>query len=58
MFERIPVSRAILEARKAFKPVQPQTTEYARKQKALDDNRERLKLERLAREADAANRNR
>jgi hypothetical protein len=58
MFERIHVSRAELEARKAFKPIQPQTTEYARKQKALHDNLERLKSERLAREADAAKRNR
>jgi hypothetical protein len=55
MIERAPVSRAVLEANKAFKPSQPETTEYARIQKALDDNRERLKSERLAREA-AANR--
>jgi hypothetical protein len=58
MFERIPVSRAELEARKAFKPIQPQTTEHARKQKAFHDNLERLKSERLAREADAAKRSR
>jgi len=58
MFERPPVSRAVLEARRAFKPIQPETTEYARKQKAFHDNRERLKSERLAREADAAQRSR
>jgi hypothetical protein len=58
MFERTPVSRAVLEARRAFKPIQPETTEYARKQKAFHDNRERLKSERLAREADADQRNR
>jgi hypothetical protein len=58
MFERIPVSRAVLEAHKAFKPVQPETTEYARIQKAFDDNRERLKSERLAREAAASRRSR
>lgn len=56
MSERTPVSRAVLEARRAFKPTQSPTTEYARKQKALHDNRERLKSERLAREADAAKR--
>jgi hypothetical protein len=54
MFERTPVSRAALEADKAFKPVQPEATEYARIQKAFDDNRERLKSERLAREAAAS----
>jgi hypothetical protein len=51
MSQRAPESRAVREANKAFKPVQPAvTTEYARMQKAFDDNRERLKLERLARE--------
>ena len=54
MFEQTPVSHAVLEARRAFKPTQPQKTEYAAEQKALHDNRERLKSERLAREADAA----
>jgi hypothetical protein len=53
MFERRPPSRAELEARKAFKPAQPETTEYARAQKAFQENRERLKSERLAREAAA-----
>lgn len=53
MSQRAPESRAVREANrafKAFKPVQPVATEYARMQKAFDDNRERLKLERLARE--------
>jgi hypothetical protein len=54
MFERIPVSRAALEAQKAFKPIQPETTEYTKIQRAFDDNRERLKSERLAREAAAS----
>jgi hypothetical protein len=54
MSERTPASRAELEARKAFKPSQPETTEYTKIQKAFHDNRERLKSERLAREADAA----
>lgn len=54
MFERTTVSRAMLEARRAFKPTQPEKTEYATEQKALHDNRERLKSDRLAREADAA----
>lgn len=54
MFERRPMSPAELEASKAFKPAQPQTTEYAKAQKAFHENRERLKSERLAREAAAA----
>ncbi len=54
MFERRPASRAELEARKAFKPAQPETTEYAKAQKAFHENRERLKSERLAREAAAS----
>jgi hypothetical protein len=54
MFERKPASRAELEARKAFKPAEPETTEYARVQRSFHDNRERLKSERLAREAAAA----
>lgn len=53
MFERRLASRAELEARKAFKPAQPETNEYARAQKAFYENRERLKSERLAREAAA-----
>ncbi len=51
MFERKPASRAELEARKAFKPAEPESTEYARAQKSFHENRERLKSERLAREA-------
>jgi hypothetical protein len=51
MFERTPPSRAVLQANRAFKPAQPEATEYERTQKALHDNRERLKAERLAREA-------
>jgi hypothetical protein len=54
MFERTTVSRAVLEARRAFKPTQPEKTEYATEQRALHDNRERLKWERLAREVNAA----
>ena len=54
MFERKPASRAELEARKAFKPAEPESTEYARAQKSFHENRERLKSERLAREAAAA----
>lgn len=50
MFQRT-VTRAALEADKAFKPAEPETTEYARTQRAFQDNRERLKMERLAREA-------
>jgi hypothetical protein len=51
MIERTPPSRAVLRANKAFKPVQHELTEYEQTQKALHDNRERLKAERLAREA-------
>jgi hypothetical protein len=54
MSERTRVSRAELEAQKAFKPNQPKTTEYAKMEKSFHDNRERLKSERLAREAAAA----
>lgn len=55
MFERRPATHAELEARKAFKPAQPETTEYARAQNAFHENRERLKSERLARETAATN---
>jgi hypothetical protein len=54
MSQRTPTSRAVREANRAFKPVQPALTEYARTQKAFNDNRERLKLERLARENTAS----
>jgi hypothetical protein len=53
MSERTPPSRAVLRANKAFKAAQPELTEYEKTQKALLDNRERLKSERLAREAAA-----
>jgi hypothetical protein len=52
MLKRPPVSRAVTEANKAFRqPDRSETTEYEKTQKAFDDNRERLKAERLAREA-------
>lgn len=51
MSEKARVSRAVLEARKAFKPTQPATTDREENQRAFDANRERLKSERLAREA-------
>jgi hypothetical protein len=54
MFERRAGSRAELEARKVFKPAQPETTEYAKAQKAFHQKREQLKAERLAREAATA----
>jgi hypothetical protein len=50
MFERRP-SKAELEARKVFKPAEPASNEYDKAQRALLDNRERLKAERMAREA-------
>lgn len=53
MVERTPPSQAVLRANKAFKPAQPELTEYEKTQKAVHDNRERLKAERLAREAAA-----
>ncbi len=51
MFERTPPSKAVLKANKAFKSAQPEPTEYEKAQQAVQDNRERLKAERLAREA-------
>lgn len=48
--------RAELEASKVFKPPRPEVTEYAKMQQAFHDNRERLKSERLAREAAATQR--
>jgi hypothetical protein len=57
MFERAPVSRAVREANRAFKPAAvSETSEYAKMQQAVQDNRERLKSERLAREAAAGER--
>jgi hypothetical protein len=51
-------ARAEREAHKVFKPVKAKEamTDHAKAQKAFHDNRERLKAERLAREAEAANR--
>lgn len=48
-----PASRALREANRAFKPVEPKKpmTDYAKAQQSLHENRERLKAERLAREA-------
>jgi hypothetical protein len=47
--------RAIREANKAFKAREPQTptTDYAKAQRSFQENRERLKAQRLAREANA-----
>lgn len=46
-------NRAKREADKAFKPVKTQKpmNDYAKAQHSFDENRERLKAERLAREA-------
>ncbi|MGY4160232.1 hypothetical protein ACVINW_006074 [Bradyrhizobium sp. USDA 4461] len=46
------------EARKVFRQAEAKEalTDYAKAQKAFHENRERLKAERLAREAEAANR--
>ena len=54
-FERRATTPAEREARKAFREVIPgqAMTEYAKAQKSLHENRERLKAERLAREAKA-----
>ncbi|MGY4314915.1 hypothetical protein [Bradyrhizobium sp. JR3.5] len=56
--ERRAPTAAEREARKVFRQAEAKKalTEYAKSQKALHDNRERLKAERLAREAEAANR--
>lgn len=56
MFRRITKTRAVIEAHKVFKPIEPEITEYARMQKSFQDNRERLKLERLSREEVAVQR--
>jgi hypothetical protein len=54
-FKRRETTPAEREARKAFREVIPgkATTDYAKAQKSFHDNRERLKAERLAREAKA-----
>ncbi|WFU32380.1 hypothetical protein QA635_38885 [Bradyrhizobium brasilense] len=56
--ERRATTAAEREARKVFRQAEAKEalTDYAKAQKALHDNRERLKAERLARETDAANR--
>ncbi|TQF38320.1 hypothetical protein UNPF46_16855 [Bradyrhizobium sp. UNPF46] len=48
-----PPSRALREANKAFKPAETKKpmTDYAKAEQSQRDNRERLKAERLAREA-------
>ena len=56
MVRRITMTRAVIEAHKVFKPIEPEITEYARMQKSFQDNRERLKLERLSREEVAVQR--
>jgi hypothetical protein len=54
-FQRRETTPAEREAHKAFKEVMPgkAMTDYAKAQKSLHENRERLKAERLAREAEA-----
>lgn len=56
--ERRAPEAAEREARKVFGQAEAKEalTDYAKAQNALHDNRERLKAERLAREAEAANR--
>ncbi|MCP1843671.1 hypothetical protein ACVIHI_003410 [Bradyrhizobium sp. USDA 4524] len=56
--ERRATTAAEREAHKLFKAVRAKEamTEYVKAQKAFHDNRERLKAERLAREAEAASR--
>lgn len=55
-YERKMPSAAEREARKAFRTVEAKQamTDYAGAQKAFHENRERLKAERLARDAEAA----
>ncbi|CCE03792.1 hypothetical protein [Bradyrhizobium sp. STM 3809] len=50
MSERRPTA-AMLEAHKLFKPIKVPTSDYDKTQSAFHQNRERLKAERLAREA-------
>ncbi len=52
MLERRPTV-AELEARKLFKPAEAAVSDYEKAQRAFHQNRERLKAERLAREAAA-----
>jgi hypothetical protein len=53
--QRAVTAAAEREAHKAFRAVEakPTMSDYAKSQKALHENRERLKTERLAREVDA-----
>jgi hypothetical protein len=55
VFERKTISPAEREARKAFKEIEAKSamTDHEKAQKAFDENRERLKAERLARDAAA-----
>ncbi|MGY3448766.1 hypothetical protein [Bradyrhizobium sp. USDA 4353] len=50
MSERRPTA-AVLEAHKAFKPAPAPVSDYEKAQSAFNQNRERLRAERLAREA-------
>jgi hypothetical protein len=54
-FERRVKSRAEREARKSFRSIEAEKamTDHAKAQKHFHENRERLKAERLAREAEA-----
>ncbi len=54
-FDRRETTPAEREARKAFRAVEAKQsmTDYEKAQKAFHENRERLKAERLAREAEA-----
>ncbi|QQO32081.1 hypothetical protein JJC00_26270 [Bradyrhizobium diazoefficiens] len=53
MMKDPPASRALRDANRAFKPVEikKEISDYAKTQQSLHENRERLKAERLAREA-------
>ncbi|CAL74562.1 Conserved hypothetical protein [Bradyrhizobium sp. ORS 278] len=53
MLERRPTA-AVLEAHKAFKQAPAPKSDYEKAQSAFNENRERLRAERLAREAAAA----
>jgi len=54
-FDRKVATPAEREARKAFRQIEAEKamTDHERQQKAFHENRERLKVERLAREAEA-----
>lgn len=54
--ERKPLTPAQKAARKAFREVEAEKamTDHQKERKAFDENRERLKAERLAREAQEA----